>query len=71
MMRDIRMKKSVVDITDEAYFRNTIAKTFDVGRKLEYLLATGNLISPTGLGISSFPGTNVVIRLLIAFCFVL
>lgn len=57
--RDLRTKKTV-DLSDEAYFKNILNKTFDVGRKLEYLLATGNLVSPTGLDLKQTSGFTIV-----------
>lgn len=43
------------------YFMNALAKSnFDVGQKLAYFLATGNLVSPTGLDLQQTTGYTIV-----------
>ena len=43
------------------YFMNALAKSnFDVGQKLSYFLATGNLVSPTGLDLQQTTGYTIV-----------
>lgn len=43
------------------YFQTVLQKTnFDVGQKLAYFLATGNLVSPTGLDLQQTTGYTIV-----------
>ena len=43
------------------YFKSVLSKTnFDVGSKLAYFLATGNLVSPTGLDLQQTSGFTIV-----------
>lgn len=51
----------LVDYASEAYFKKLLAKVnSDVGRKMEYFLATGNLASNTGLDLQQTTGYTVV-----------
>ncbi|KAI5449924.1 hypothetical protein NCC49_003933 [Naganishia albida] len=60
VMQDIRRKK-VGDFFDSKYFSAVLQKTnFDVGQKLAYFLATGNLVSPTGLDLQQTTGYTIV-----------
>ncbi|GHJ88216.1 hypothetical protein NliqN6_4618 [Naganishia liquefaciens] len=60
ILQDIRRKK-VGDFYDSKYFQTVLAKTnFDVGQKLAYFLATGNLVSPTGLDLQQTTGYTIV-----------
>ncbi|KAJ9103615.1 hypothetical protein QFC20_004771 [Naganishia adeliensis] len=60
VMQDIRRKK-VGDFFDSKYFSTVLQKTnFDVGQKLAYFLATGNLVSPTGLDLQQTTGYTIV-----------
>ncbi len=45
----------------DKYFMSVLQKTnFDVGHKLSYFLATGNLVSPTGLDLQQTTGYTIV-----------
>lgn len=35
----------------EGYLRKAMEKNFDLGKKVDYFLATGNLVSSTGMGL--------------------
>lgn len=45
---------------DDTYLRKTLEKQADIGRKVNYLLATGNLITSTGLDLMQVSGFTVV-----------
>ena len=45
---------------DESYIKSTSDKLPDLGRKMEYMLNTGNLVSKSGLDISQATGFTVV-----------
>lgn len=45
---------------DEEYVKNIASKLPDLGRKMEYMLNTGNLVSNTGLDMSQATGFTVV-----------
>lgn len=47
-------------LQDEEYIKSTSDKLPDVGKKMEYMLNTGNLVSKTGLDISQATGFTVV-----------
>jgi hypothetical protein len=49
-----------VDLSDLAYFRKVIDRQPPVGKKLYYFLATGNLVSSTGLDLMQASGYTVV-----------
>lgn len=44
----------------EGYLRKAMEKNFDLGKKVDYFLATGNLISSTGMGLMQLNGYVVV-----------
>jgi DNA-directed RNA polymerase, beta subunit/140 kD subunit len=49
------------DISTERYFTKVLSRVnFDVGAKLSNFLATGNLISPTGLDLQQASGFTIV-----------
>ncbi|TFK72054.1 beta and beta-prime subunits of DNA dependent RNA-polymerase [Pluteus cervinus] len=51
----------VVDFNDQRYFNKVTSRVnFDVGAKLSNFLATGNLISPTGLDLQQASGFTIV-----------
>ena len=54
---------------DEDYIKTTSDKLPDVGKKMEYMLNTGNLVSKTGLDISQATGFTVVAEKLNFFRF--
>lgn len=45
---------------DEGYLRKLAEKMPDVGKKVEYMLNTGNLVSKSGLDLSQAAGFTVV-----------
>lgn len=47
-------------LQDEDYIKSTSDKLPDVGKKMEYMLNTGNLVSKSGLDISQATGFTVV-----------
>ncbi|KAJ3010105.1 hypothetical protein HKX48_007581 [Thoreauomyces humboldtii] len=60
---DIRMKSAQVDFMDKKYLNKVLQKTAgaaDIGRKMEYFLATGNLVSNTGLDLQQTSGYTIV-----------
>ncbi|KAJ6610421.1 DNA-directed RNA polymerase I polypeptide 2 [Mycena sp. CBHHK59/15] len=51
----------VVDFNDKRYFAKVLAKVnFDIGARLANFLATGNLVSPTGLDLQQASGFTIV-----------
>jgi hypothetical protein len=55
-----RASASAAGLQDEQYVRKLLDKVgLDVGRKFEYLLNTGNLVSKTGLDLSQASGFTV------------
>ncbi|KAF7727777.1 DNA-directed RNA polymerase I subunit rpa2 [Apophysomyces ossiformis] len=58
---DIRMAPQRVDFFDKNYFLQAVRKlNSDVGVKLSYFLATGNLVSKTGLDLQQASGYTIV-----------
>lgn len=47
-------------LQDEAYLKKVADKMPDVGKKMEYMLNTGNLVSKSGLDMSQSTGFTVV-----------
>lgn len=59
--QDIRRGTADCDILDNSYITKVVRKVnADVGKKLEYFLATGNLVSPTGLDLQQASGYTIV-----------
>jgi DNA-directed RNA polymerase I subunit RPA2 len=55
---DLRKNASKVNFMDRKYLNEAIRKTSgaaDIGKKLDYFLATGNLVSNTGLDLQQVP----------------
>ncbi|KAF8897916.1 hypothetical protein BD779DRAFT_1432675 [Infundibulicybe gibba] len=51
----------VVDFNDKRYFTKVVSRVnFDIGAKLSNFLATGNLVSPTGLDLQQASGFTIV-----------
>ena len=50
---DCRINEDIGRVIDET-------ASLDIGKALEYILATGNLVSPTGLGLSQASGFTIV-----------
>lgn len=57
---DERLGKTEVEFTDLKYLKKCIAKLPEIGKKLEYLMATGNLSSPSGLDLMQTSGFTIV-----------
>ncbi|KAJ3155037.1 hypothetical protein HDU89_007227 [Geranomyces variabilis] len=60
---DLRLKPAQVDFADKKYMSKVFLKTTgaaDIGRKMEYFLATGNLVSNTGLDLQQTSGYTIV-----------
>ncbi|KAG6828654.1 hypothetical protein H0H92_007123 [Tricholoma furcatifolium] len=52
---------ATVDFSDKRYFAKVLSKVnFDIGGKLSNFLATGNLVSPTGLDLQQASGFTIV-----------
>lgn len=60
--QDLRRTPDIVKFDgDASYARKTFARVpADIGRKLEYFLATGNLVSSTGLDLQQASGYTIV-----------
>ncbi|OCF60309.1 DNA-directed RNA polymerase I subunit RPA2 [Kwoniella mangroviensis CBS 10435] len=60
IQQDLRQGKAR-SFSDPKYFTSVLAKTnWDIGAKLSYFLATGNLVSPTGLDLQQTSGYTIV-----------
>ncbi|KAI4522742.1 beta and beta-prime subunits of DNA dependent RNA-polymerase [Schizophyllum commune Loenen D] len=60
IMSDVR-NGVVVDFNDKRYMTKVMSKvSFDIGAKLSNFLATGNLVSPTGLDLQQASGFTIV-----------
>ncbi|KAJ3045414.1 DNA-directed RNA polymerase I subunit rpa2 [Rhizophlyctis rosea] len=60
---DIRRSPTSVNFSDRKYLQKVLVKcsgVADVGKKLEYFLATGNLVSNTGLDLQQTSGYTIV-----------
>ncbi|KAI8099126.1 uncharacterized protein BX664DRAFT_289066 [Halteromyces radiatus] len=58
---DLRLAPHKVDLHNRNYILNTLRKVpDDIGSKLSYFLATGNLVSKTGLDLQQFSGYTIV-----------
>lgn len=60
ILNHVRLGKADVSFDDDSYFRKVIKMAPDPCKKLEYLMATGNLLSPTGLDLMQVSGFTVV-----------
>ena len=60
MVKDLEKDAASVNLLDENYLRKSADRMPDFGRKMEYLLNTGNLISKSGLDLSQSTGFTVV-----------
>ena len=58
--KDLEQDGASVNMLDEAYIKKTSDRMPDFGRKMEYLLNTGNLVSRSGLDLSQSTGFTVV-----------
>ncbi|KAI8613271.1 hypothetical protein BC830DRAFT_1170381 [Chytriomyces sp. MP71] len=58
---DVRRFPATVDFMDKKYLSKVFSKVnCDVGKKMEYFLATGNLVSNTGLDLQQTSGYTIV-----------
>ncbi|RKO93987.1 hypothetical protein BDK51DRAFT_21244, partial [Blyttiomyces helicus] len=60
---DLRRTPAAVDFFDRKYLGKVFAKTSraaDVGKKMEYFLATGNLVSTSGLDLQQVSGYTII-----------
>ncbi|KAI5477061.1 DNA-directed RNA polymerase I subunit RPA2 [Pseudohyphozyma bogoriensis] len=61
ILQDLRREVPACDFTSAQYINKTIARVnTDVGSKLNYFLATGNLVSPSGLDLQQAAGYTIV-----------
>ena len=54
------MGKLDVSFGDQTYVKKVLSRAPDLGRRLEYFMATGNIVSPTGLDLMQTSGFTVV-----------
>ncbi|KAL1406093.1 hypothetical protein Q8F55_007776 [Vanrija albida] len=60
IQQDLRQNRAK-EFTSAKYFPSVLAKVnFDIGAKMSYFLATGNLVSPTGLDLQQTSGFTIV-----------
>ena len=60
---DLRRQPHIVDFFDKKYVLNALKKTqgaSDIGKKLDYFLATGNLVTNSGLDLQQVSGYTIV-----------
>lgn len=60
---DMRRTPAKVDFNDKVYFGGAVRKcggAADIGKKLEYFLSTGNLVSNTGLDLQQTSGYTII-----------
>lgn len=55
-----KIKADAVDLNDAQYFRKIVERQPEVGKKVYYLLATGNMVSSSGLDLMQVSGYTVV-----------
>ncbi|KIM25180.1 hypothetical protein M408DRAFT_220951 [Serendipita vermifera MAFF 305830] len=61
IMLDIRKEVAAVDFFDKRYINKIIQRVnFDIGAKMANFLATGNLVSPSGLDLQQAAGFTIV-----------
>ncbi|TFY76650.1 hypothetical protein EWM64_g7363 [Hericium alpestre] len=61
IMQDVRRQEPSVDFFNDKYFLKVLTKVnFDIGAKMANFLATGNLVSPTGLDLQQASGFTIV-----------
>ena len=59
--QDVRRGDPSVDFLDDRYFNKVLSRvSFDIGAKMANFLATGNLITPTGLDLQQASGFTIV-----------
>jgi len=61
LQQDFRRNVPGADLNDPAYITKTLRRVnADIGSKLNYFLATGNLVSPSGLDLQQAAGYTIV-----------
>eukprot|EP00742_Colponemidia_sp_Colp-10_P010597 GILJ01011653.1.p1 GENE.GILJ01011653.1~~GILJ01011653.1.p1 ORF type:complete len:1142 (+),score=150.84 GILJ01011653.1:411-3428(+) len=60
ILKDIRTDRAKVNTRDEKYFSRIVDRQTDIGRRVAYFMATGNLISESGLDLMQVTGYSVV-----------
>lgn len=61
ILQDIRKQVSRLDFFDSKYIMTVVNRiNCDVGQKMQYFLATGNLLSPSGLDLQQAAGFTIV-----------
>ena len=61
MTMELRKQGTQASLADFAFFKKCLSKvSSDLGRKLEYFLATGNLVSSTGLDLQQTSGYSLL-----------
>ncbi|KZT70325.1 beta and beta-prime subunits of DNA dependent RNA-polymerase [Daedalea quercina L-15889] len=59
--QDVMKSEASVDFFDKRYIKKVLARTnFDIGSRMSNFLATGNLVSPTGLDLQQASGFTIV-----------
>ena len=58
--REVDRHKEKVDLYDTAWIKKALERQSDIGKKAYYLLATGNIISSTGLDLQQAAGYTIV-----------
>ncbi|MEW5303502.1 MAG: hypothetical protein WDW36_006188 [Sanguina aurantia] len=67
--RDLEKSPAGVDLMDPKYLKRHLDRMPDIGKKMEYFLNTGNLVSRSGLDLSQTTGFSVVAEKLNFFRF--
>ncbi|TBU28757.1 beta and beta-prime subunits of DNA dependent RNA-polymerase [Dichomitus squalens] len=58
---DVRNSNPAVDFFDKRYIKKVLSRTsYDIGAKMSNFLATGNLVSPTGLDLQQASGFTII-----------
>lgn len=60
LIKELRAGRKVIDVHNENHLKSAMDKAGDVGRKLEMFLATGNLVSSSGLDMRQTSGFCIV-----------
>jgi DNA-directed RNA polymerase I subunit RPA2 len=60
VIKDVQKGKELLKIREMSYLERAIQSSTTIGKKIEYLLATGNLKSQTGLDLMQMNGYSVI-----------
>lgn len=60
LMKEIRKDAAKVDLYDSAWLKKAMERQADIGKKVYYFLATGNVVSSTGLDLMQVAGYTIV-----------